>query len=132
MNFRFCGCDIAGWGLAMALLGAPAHGLLRTHFNSSLVRDSSTLPGTSKDAAALRNPSKLKYPQLAFEDLSANFLAGYGENSQHSRRCVVYSASSSSASASSALHQVTFCGPVLGFKFHALMPIRMAFFSLLQ
>lgn len=98
----------------MALLGAPAHELLRTHFTSSSVRDNQTLPGASKDVA-FRNPTKFRYPQLAFQDFSANSLSGYGESSQYTRRCRVYSASNSSASASSALQQVILCRPALGF-----------------
>ncbi|KAG0591387.1 hypothetical protein KC19_1G171700 [Ceratodon purpureus] len=90
----------------MALLGAPAHELLRAHFNSSSVREYQTVPAAPKDAAALRNPTKVRFPQLGFQDLSANSVAGYGENSLHSRRYHVNSASSnSSASASSALQE---------------------------
>ena len=82
----------------MALLGAPAHELLRTHFNSSSVRELQALPVACKDVA-LRNPTRLTFP------LSAN--------SQHSRRCFVSRASSSSsASVSPTLQQVTFCRSV--------------------
>ncbi|KAG0579258.1 hypothetical protein KC19_4G086100 [Ceratodon purpureus] len=83
----------------MALLGAPARELLRTHFNSS---NNQPIPGASKDVT-LRNSTKLRFPQLSFQDLSANSL--HGENSLHNWRCCVYNASSSSASSSSALQQ---------------------------
>ncbi|KAG0563540.1 hypothetical protein KC19_8G039500 [Ceratodon purpureus] len=84
----------------MTLLGAPARELLRTHFNSST--NQPIITGASKDVT-LWNSTKLRFPQLAFQDLSANSL--HGENSLHNRRCCFYNASSSSASSSSALQQ---------------------------